>query len=187
VLGRPVRLLAGVLLAVAAVAGCTGSGDGSGQSSAEGDGVLTTVPVDQRQEPIELVGTTLTGERLDLSTLRGKPVVLNVWGSWCAPCRKEAPALQGAATQLGDRAAFVGIATRDEPANALAYERKFKITYPSLLDDGDLLLALRGAVAAQSPPVTLVLDDQGRIAARFLGAVTQRTLIGMVEDVSRPA
>jgi thiol-disulfide isomerase/thioredoxin len=182
--GKNFRLTAGLLLAVTLLAGC--SGDGSvGTPSAQEGGARIMVPVDQRKEPIELVGTTLTDARLDLATLRGKPVVLNVWGSWCPPCRKEAPDLQAAATELADKAAFVGIATRDEKANALAYERQFKITYPSFLDRGDLLLALRGAVASQSPPVTLVLDAQGRIAAKFVGPVTRRTLVGMVEDVRK--
>jgi thiol-disulfide isomerase/thioredoxin len=179
------RIVVGMLLVAAALAGC--GGGSTGTSSAEGNGVITTVPVGQRKEPIDLTGTTLTGDRLDLATLRGKPVVLNVWGSWCPPCRKEAPDLQAAATELTGKAAFVGIATRDDEANARAYERRFKITYPSLFDRGDLLLALRGAVSAQSPPVTLVLDAQGRIAARFVGPVTRSTLVGMVDDVTTGA
>jgi thiol-disulfide isomerase/thioredoxin len=185
-LGKYFRVIAGVILAATAVAGCSGGGS-TGTSSAEDGGVRTMDPVKQRKEPIDLAGTTLSGARLDLATLRGKPVVLNVWGSWCPPCRKEAPDLQAAATELADKAAFVGIATRDDEANALAYERRFKVTYPSLFDRGDMLLALRGAVSSQSPPVTLVLDAQGRIAARFVGPVTRRTLVGMVEDVTKSA
>jgi thiol-disulfide isomerase/thioredoxin len=169
-----------VVLAVT-VAGCSGSG--TGQNAKDG-GVELLVPVAQRKEPIDLVGTTLAGDRLDLATLRGKPVVLNVWGSWCPPCRKEAPDLQAASVELKDKAAFVGIDTRDKDAQALAYERRFKITYPSLVDRGDLLLSLRGAVTSQSPPVTLVLDEKGRVAARFVGPVTRRTLVGMVSDVA---
>lgn len=181
--GKTFRAVGGILLTVTMVAACSG-GSGSGQTTTDGSGVLTQVPVDQRKEAIDLVGTTLDGDRLDLSTLRGQPVVLNVWGSWCPPCRTEAPALQAAATELKDKAAFVGIDIRDNKANAQAYERRFKITYPSLFDDGDLLLALRGAVSSSSPPVTLILDDQGRVAARFVGPVTQRTLVGLVEDVT---
>ena len=177
------RVAGGLLLAVTMLAGC-GGGGGTGSSTAKDGGVVTMVPADERKEPIELSGTTLTGDRLDVATLRGKPVVLNVWGSWCPPCRKEAPDLQAAATELGDKAAFVGIATRDDEANALAYERRFKITYPSLFDKGDLLLSLRGAVSSQSPPVTLILDEKGRIAARFIGPVNRRTLVGAVADVT---
>jgi thiol-disulfide isomerase/thioredoxin len=181
---RALGVLVAALSVVALLAGCAGGGS-AGNSSAQDGGVLTTLPVDKRKEPIDLSGTTLTGDRLDLATLRGKPVVLNVWGSWCPPCRKEAPDLQAAAAELTGKAAFVGIATRDEKANALAYERRFKVTYPSLLDRGDLLLSLRGAVSAQSPPVTLVLDAQGRIAARWVGPVTRLTLVGMVDDVAK--
>jgi thiol-disulfide isomerase/thioredoxin len=179
------RATAVALLVVLAVAGCGGGGDG--QSSAQGGGVRTIVPVEQRKEPVDLAGTTLAGTRLDLATLRGKPVVLNIWGSWCAPCRKEAPELQAAAAELAGKAAFVGIATRDDEAGAKAYERRFKVTYPSFLDGGDMLLQLRGAVSSQSPPVTLVLDAKGRVAARFIGVVTRRSLVGAVEDVTKSA
>jgi thiol-disulfide isomerase/thioredoxin len=178
---RSLRAIGVLLLAVTAVAGCGGD---NVQNVAKNGGVQTLVPPEQRKEPIDLVGTTLAGDRLDLATLRGKPVVLNVWGSWCPPCRKEAPDLQAAAPELGAGAAFVGINTRDEAGQALAYERKFKVTYPSLVDKGDLLLSLRGAVTSQSPPITLVLDAKGRVAARFIGPVTRRTLVGMVTDVS---
>jgi thiol-disulfide isomerase/thioredoxin len=112
--------------------------------------------------------------------LRGKPVVLNIWGSWCSPCRTEAPALEAAATQLAGKASFVGIDTRDGVGQGQAFQRDHHITYPSVLDPGTLLLALRGAVSAQSPPVTLVLDQQGRIAGRFVGPVTTLTLVEMV-------
>jgi thiol-disulfide isomerase/thioredoxin len=178
------------LVVVFALAGCTGEGGnasglrGDGTSFVSGDGVKTMVPVARRQEPVELTATTLEGDRLDIATLRGKPVVLNVWGSWCPPCRKEAPALQAAAAQLRGKASFVGINTRDSEAGAQAYERRFKVSYPSLVDKGTLLLALRGAVSPQDIPSTLVLDRQGRVAARFSGPVTMLTVTGMVADVA---
>ena len=161
------------------------SGSNSGASSAAGSGSRVIVPVAQRPEPLTLSGDTLDGKTLNLASLRGKPVVLNIWGSWCAPCRKEAPDLVTAASQLTGKATFVGIDTRDDVALAQAFQRRFKVTYPSLIDHGDLLLALRGSVPAQVPPVTLVLDEQGRIAARFVGPITTITLLDLIDDVSK--
>jgi thiol-disulfide isomerase/thioredoxin len=182
--GCTARTSLGVAALALTLAGCTGgSGSagstsglhGDGSSFVSGQGVLTTVPVVKRKEPVELVATTLDGSRLDIATLRGKPVVVNVWGSWCPPCRQEAPALQAAAAQLKGTASFVGINTRDSPGSAQAYERRFGVSYPSLVDKGTLLLALRGAVSPQDIPTTLVLDRQGRVAARFSGLVADVT------------
>lgn len=171
-----------------ALAGCSGSSKGVGTSGFPiGNGAAVQVPEQQRGEPVTLAGSTLAGERLDLASLRGRPVVLNVWGSWCAPCRKEAKALVGAASELASqRVAFVGINTGDtDMAQARAFEQKYGVTYPSLVDDGGrLLLALHGAAPPKAIPTTLVLDPQGRIAARFSGEITQRTLVDLVSDVS---
>lgn len=176
-------------LTLLAVPGCTGDdATGSGQAGfVAGDGAITLIEPDRRETPVDLSGTTLEGEHLDVASLRGAPVVVNVWGSWCSPCRKEAPDLEAAHDQLADRGvSFVGINTRDEdPAQALAFQRTFDVGYPSLVDSGGtLLLSLRGAVAPNAIPTTLVLDDQGRIAARITGATTTVTLVDLVESVA---
>jgi thiol-disulfide isomerase/thioredoxin len=182
--------LAAVLAAAlaAALAGCSSApGQPAGTSFVAGDGVITLVAPAHRQAPVAVSGETLEGTRLDLATLRGKPVVLNVWGSWCAPCRTEAPVLEAAKRKLTPhRASFVGIDTRDDDsAQALAFQRRYEISYPSLVDDGALLLALRGAVPPSSIPSTLVLDGQGRIAARISGPVPSvTTLVDLVDDVA---
>jgi thiol-disulfide isomerase/thioredoxin len=168
------------------VAGGMAAGLLTGCSSSSSPPLKAVLPVNQRREPIEMSGTTLEGSALNLATLRGKPVVLNIWGSWCPPCAKEAPAVQAAATELGDKVSFVGVDIGDDAVDqAQAFQRHFNLTYPSLVDKGDLLLALHGSVPAQSPPVTLVLDAQGRIAARFVGPITKVTLVDMVNDVSK--
>lgn len=190
-LTRRRRTAAALVAAAAAVLALAGCGSGGGTAPARagfvaGDGTITVIEPDRRGQPIDLAGTTLEGQRLDVATFRGAPVVLNVWGSWCGPCRKEAPDLEAAHQQLQARGvSFLGINTREEdPAQALAFQRSFEVTYPSLADQGGtLLLSLRGAVAPNAIPTTVVLDDQGRIAARITGATTRTTLVDVVESV----
>jgi thiol-disulfide isomerase/thioredoxin len=183
------RALAAGLLVAAALAGCSSSGgaDGSGKGYISGDGTITVLSQGDRPEPVALAGTTLEGTPLDLASLRGKVVVLNVWGSWCPPCRKEAPDLQKAYEALGPQGvAFVGLDVNEQGGKdaPLAFQRTFGITYPSLADDGGKsLLALRGAVSAKTIPSTLVLDPEGRIAVRVNGPTDYSTLTALVEDV----
>jgi thiol-disulfide isomerase/thioredoxin len=184
---RGASALAAAGLVVGLVAGCSGTSAGGGTTQwVQGDGTITVVPEAKRQQPVTLRGTTLEGAPLDVASFRGKVVVVNVWGSWCPPCRKEAPDLQKAFVELKPRGVeFVGIDSNDKDrAQALAFQKTFGITYPSLADDGGAaLLALRGAVAPNAVPTTLVLDQQGRVAARISSATTKVTLVDVVEDV----
>lgn len=135
-----------------------------------------------------LRGDGLDGPPIDVSALRGQVVVLNVWASWCAPCRAEAPQLAAVwrkTTELD--VTFVGIDIKDDRVAALAFERTFKVPYRSIYDQpGRSLLALRG-LAPQVPPTTLVLDRSGRLAARFPGSITQEVLLGAVERLAAEA
>jgi len=177
---------AALAVAALAVAGCSSAGDdgGADRGYVSGDSAVLPVPANERREPVQLAGETVDGAQLDLASLRGKPVVLNVWRSDCAPCRKEAGELRAAATELGARnASFVGLNTDDQLASAKSFERTFAVGYPSLFDPGDLLISLRGSVPPNALPTTLVLDRRGRIAARVSGATTKRTIMGLVQDV----
>lgn len=182
---RRVAVTAGAALAAVLLAGCSdGGGAGADRGYVAGDSAVLPVPADKRGEPVTLSGRSVEGTQLDLGSLRGKPVVLNVWRSDCAPCRKEASELKAAATDLGPaNATFVGLNTGDQLASAKSFERRFSTGYPSFFDTGDLLISLRGAVPPNALPTTLVLDRRGRIAVRVSGATTRRTVVGLVQDV----
>lgn len=184
--------LSAFLLAVAAaalvVAGCTPQETAAPrgeQGFVAGSGTIEVIPVDERADAPDLSGTTLDGKTLDLSALRGDVVLINVWASWCAPCRAEAPALQTVYEDVHDEGVeFVGIATRDDEANARAFERRFGITYPSLIDpEGDLVLRFRETLPPQAIPTTLIIDRDGKMAVRALTPLTERRLRELVQNV----
>jgi thiol-disulfide isomerase/thioredoxin len=177
-----------LVLAAVVLAGCS---SGTPQSGApdkgyiSGDGTLTLMPAADRKDAVAFAGSTLQGDRFDVSDHRGQVVVVNVWGSWCAPCIAEAPVLERVWEQTRSLdVQFVGVNSRDQEAAARAHERRFEISYPSIDDDGGrVLLAFRGTLPPVATPSTLVLDRQGRVAARVLGPVSASTLRGVVDDV----
>ncbi len=187
------RLLATALLSaglLASLAACSSSaadtGSDGGQGFVSGDGSSQVIDRADRVEIGEVAGTTLEGEQLALDDFAGDVVVVNIWGSWCAPCRAEAPALQQVSVDAEkDGVQFVGINTRDQEAAAIAFEKNFGITYPSLVDtDGRLQLAFRDSLPANSIPSTLVIDRNGLVAARVLGASTYSELTDLVDQVA---
>ena len=176
------------LLASAGLAACSNDQVGSSGDAGfvAGKGVITRLALDKRKEPGEVSGETLDGKPISLDDYRGKTVVVNVWGSWCAPCRSEAPDLVAASKELGrDGVAFVGIDSRDlDRAAAQAFVRRFEVPYPSIYDQqGKTLLAFRGTLSPNAIPSTVVIDSQGRVAASIIGETTKATLVGLVHDV----
>lgn len=148
---------------------------------------LTRIPPDQRQELPTVSGPALgSNQTISTQDYRGKVVVINVWGSWCPPCRKEAPDLQAASVETKDVAQFVGITSKDyDPAPAEAFVRSFKITYPSIYDPtGKVLLAFAGELPPSAIPSTMIIDPQGRLAVRVLSEVSKITLVDMISDVA---
>ena len=169
------------------VSGCSSLQGTQDLGYVSGGGEVRILDQSEREDPISWRGEDLEGEPLDLEDFRGKPTVVNVWGSWCAECVAEAPDLVDAAEELGDTAHFVGIDVRDpSPANALAHDRKFGVTYPSFYEpDGKALLAFSGVIGPRTVPATVVLDAEGRVAASILGEIpSAQTLVDVVEDVA---
>ena len=183
----------GALVATLLVlSGCTANepnppAGGGGQGYPEVGRRLTQIPPDQRRLAPEITGPALgSGQILSSTAYRGKIVVLNVWGSWCGPCRKEAPDLQAASEQTKQTAQFLGINTKDRSeAPAEAFVRANRLTYPSIYDpDGRTLLAFAGELPPSAIPSTMILDREGRLAVRVLGDISRVTLMAMITDVA---
>ena len=128
-------------------------------------------------------GPVVGGGALKLAAYRGHVVVLNFWGSWCTPCREEAPGLSALATHFkATGVRFLGIDIRDSPASAQAFMRDFRLTYPSLNDPSDnLALDFRNTVPPAGIPTTLVISRTGRITARVIGEATYDGLKTLVQ------
>ncbi len=160
-------------------------GDVAEQGYVSGDGTTTILAQADRVPAPELTGTTLEGRPFALGDHLGEVVVLNVWASWCAPCRAEAADLEAVWAQYEDQGVqFVGLNTRDSEAAAEAFVDRFSITYPNVVDaDGALQLRFHETLPPQAIPSTLVVDQSGRVAGRAIGEVDRSRLLGMIEPI----
>jgi len=139
----------------------------------------TPEPSDSRIESPRLACLT-PGPSVDLDRLRGKPVLVNLWASWCAPCRKEMPVLLDADERFGDRVQFVGVDTQDAASPAAEFLQDFGVNYPQLADpDAELLKQLR----IPGLPVTLILGPDGTVLDKHIGAFEGTTLEDLLEEV----
>lgn len=186
---RPFVWVLGVLVIAVLLVGKTdlwgSSAEDSGDAASGVEVGFTSYPVDDRAAAPALEGTTLDGDPLSLADFEGHIVVINVWGSWCGPCRAETPELVRVAREHKKQGVqFLGIDTRDSLAAAQAFVRRFKVPYPSLFDlDGRTLLPLTQLVPTAAVPSTLVVDGDGNVAARVIGRVTYSTLSGLLADL----
>jgi thiol-disulfide isomerase/thioredoxin len=185
--------IVGVPAALALVVGLVlgGCSTGSNAVDATGGGSFGFVqqaagqdfvpPADRKPAP-KLAGATLTGEKLDIASLRGKPVVINFWASWCAPCREETPHLVELAGQRPG-VAFVGVNEKEQSVSpGLAFARDHAVTYPSIFDKNGILAV--GWPIALGLPSTVVLDAKGQIAARFTGGVSTEGLTAVLDQLA---
>lgn len=190
------RLAAALAVAALAVTGCSSDPlaeqyrSGSGQGYISGDGAYTVFAPEERGEPIAFEAPLDTGGTFSTDDVAGHVYVVNFWYASCPPCRVEAPDLEALYQQFsteqgGEGVSFIGINTRDAAAQSLAFADEFGISYPSVIDakGGAARLAFAGKIAPTATPSTLVIDAQGRVAARISGIVSEpSTLRSMITD-----
>lgn len=172
--------------------GCTSADDGTGDKGyISGNGQIVLLDPADRGQPVELTGEDLHGRSVSLADLRGTPVVVNVWASWCPPCREEMPELVSASEELDPDVQFLGLNIRDNAVeSARLFEEQFEVPYPSIFSpDGQELLAFSGSLSPRTIPSTVVLDARGRIAATVIGTIPSAgsTFVELVRDVAAEA
>ena len=163
---------------------CSGGGTSSPNENAfvSGDGVAIYVKPAERKLAPKIEGETLDGKTFSSTQ---KIIVLNVWASWCSPCRAEAPLLEDFATKRSE-IQFVGLLTRDNLTSAASFVKRFNITYPTLIDDA-LLAGFKGSLVPNAIPTTIIIDAHGKVAVRISGQVTYALLDSMITKVVRDA
>ena len=189
------------LLALAAVvlASCATAPDGGGtgagqkapaQTAIEVQGVASCDTLPQRASSAETTTGRLPplqlscltpGPTIDLAALSGRPVLVNLWASWCGPCREEMPALQAAHEQYGEQVQFLGVDSKDTTEAGAAFLDDIGVTYPQVVDpEGELLNHL----GVPGLPVTVLLDEEGRIAATHIGQLDSESIEELLADVT---
>jgi thiol-disulfide isomerase/thioredoxin len=159
--------------------------EGSGKNYIAGDGTISEYGAADRGEPISFSGETVEGGEFDSADTIGEVTVVNFWYASCAPCRVEAPVLEEVHQEYAaDEVAFVGVNVRDQPGTAASFEQTYGVTYPSILDveSGEAQLAFAGPVPPSAVPTTIVLDQQGRVAARVLGQLSDASILSSLVD-----
>lgn len=151
------------------------------QSFISGNGIVTVIEANDRQVAPPITGPLLDGGNFIQE--KGRVQVMNVWASWCSPCRAEAPALQDL-SEAHPEAQFVGVLTRDNLVAARAFVERFGITYPTITDDA-LLADFTDQLSVNAIPTTLLIDKEGRVAARISGEITYSTMDELLTNLGK--
>jgi len=177
---RHFPLLSVIVISLLTLTACGGGGSTSAaENFVAGDGATTFVSPSKRIAAPALGGMTLLGTTYQLP--KNEVAVVNVWASWCSPCRAEEPTL-AALTKIYPDVNFVGILTRDNPVNAEAFVRKRNSPYPTLIDDS-VLIGFSKSLPANAIPSTVVIDNNGKVAGRISGIVTIASLSELLNKV----
>jgi len=189
---RSTPFIAALALVAVALTGCTSSDslaqqyrDGNEKGYIAGDFQVVEIPAANRGEPVVFEGVTETGETVSSDDYRGGVLVVNFWYAACGPCIVEAPMLEEVWQEYQDQGvAFLGVNTYDQPATALSFAQDNNVTYPSVIDvnDGRVKLAFAQVTPIQATPTTLVLDRDGRVAARIIGQLASASILSTLVD-----
>lgn len=186
--GLALRVGLAVLVAFALVVltGCaegSDSRDTAEQNYVSGDGTVSEFAPANRGEPIAFTADTDLGETVSAEQFRGEVLVVNFWYASCPPCRVEAPWLEELYQQfLPEGVQFLGVNVRDSAATSRSFAEAFAITYPSVIDDqAEVTAAFAGLASPTAVPTTVVLDREGRPAARIVGLIEPSTLEALIE------
>jgi thiol-disulfide isomerase/thioredoxin len=186
-------LVAGAAVIALGLSGCASDPlaeqyrEGSNKNYIAGDGSVTEITLDNRGDVITFSGTTETGATVSSADYLGNVLVVNFWYAGCAPCRAEAPDLEQVYTETSAQGVnFLGVNVRDQAATIDSFNVRFGITYPSIIDqDGQAQLAFAAQVPPNAVPTTLILDAQGRVAARILGQLKDPSiLLTLITDIA---
>lgn len=177
-------LVAAIILSSLSLVACTET-PSTNTTYQSGDGTVTEFKIAARSTAVQWTGVDSDGIPLASANLTGAVTVLNFWYASCPPCRVETPDLVALADEFNHQAQFVGVNVRDSADTAKSFNRNFKVTYPTLIDanSGDVVLAFTGVVTPSAVPTTLVIDRQGRVAARILGLAEKATLRALIKSV----
>lgn len=167
------------IVALLTLTACGGGSSTAEESFIEGSGAITKIEVNARKAAPALSGMTLSGKTFIFNP--GKVAVVNVWASWCSPCRAEIPTLIELSRQYPE-VQFMGILTRDNLVNAEAFARRLAMPYPTFIDDS-LLIGFKKTLPANAIPSTVLIDKNGNVAARISGEVTLTALSKLIRNL----
>ena len=186
-------LVAGAAAIALSLSGCASDPlaqqyrEGSNKNYIAGDGSITEITPGNRGEPIDFSGVTSQGDSVTSDQFLGHVLVVNFWYAGCAPCRAEAPELEQVYTETAPQGVnFLGVNVRDQAATVDTFNKRFGITYQSIIDqDGGAQLAFAAQVPPNAVPTTLILDAKGRVAARILGQLKDPSILStLIKDIS---
>jgi cytochrome c biogenesis protein CcmG, thiol:disulfide interchange protein DsbE len=190
------RLLASLAVGALLVTGCGGQTEvaeavEAPERSADTQALIDRAALDacpERSDGVDLALPGLPaiilpclgdGPAVDLSLVRGTPLVVNVWASWCPPCIAEMPMLAQAARDYAPDVRFLGVDLQDDPNKALEMLAEFDADFPSVVDDAGIV---RSSLSIAGPPVTFFVDAFGVIVGRWDGAIPDRDIFDQLMD-----